>query len=121
MKYLVILSSVLLLFSCKKTGENLVLKQGQVGENGDLTIEAVELSDSRCPKGTNCIWEGYPEAYIKVTKGDSINHLSLGGYTTYDTIMFDYQIALIDITPNPEIEGEVKAYKRKAHFTLKKL
>ena len=43
-----------LICSCKKE----VIKTGQTLRKGPLIVEFVDFSDSRCPKGVECFWEG---------------------------------------------------------------
>lgn len=34
-----------------------------------LSLEAIQINDSRCPEGVTCIWQGYASVTIKVKSG----------------------------------------------------
>jgi hypothetical protein len=44
-----------------------------------LTLELLEVKDSRCPPAVQCVWAGYAEAMLRVSKqGDEPATLSIG-------------------------------------------
>lgn len=81
------------------------------------------LTDSRCPKGAECVWEG--NALIKVTFHESqVSHtfvMSLKGYPSggfpSDTTVKGYLISFTDLQPYPDINASEQTEK-KASFTI---
>ncbi|MGD8371478.1 MAG: hypothetical protein PVF44_04715 [Syntrophobacterales bacterium] len=70
-----------------------------------LSVKFLSVSeDSRCPKGTNCIWEGNGKVNIQLTSQSQTSEtvelntsMSLPSEATYLT----YNISLLDLKPYP--------------------
>jgi len=81
------------------------------------------LSDSRCPTGANCIWEGNAEVRFKFEKiNDEPVFLNLNthmGFTT-DTIVDGYKFALIGLRPYPALEHRITQNDYKAEILVEK-
>ncbi len=86
-----------------KEGQNIFLEEQKM----NVTFKKIN-EDSRCPKGTNCIWEGVASVEVEFVglatrprtyKISTIDNASKG----YEkTIVFDgYEISLVDISPFP--------------------
>ncbi|HSN10092.1 MAG TPA: hypothetical protein VLS85_13725 [Hanamia sp.] len=81
------------------------------------------LTDSRCPKGAVCVWEG--NALIKVTFHESqASHtfvMSLKGYPSggfpSDTAINGYLVTFTNLEPYPDINTPGQSEK-KASFTI---
>ncbi len=82
------------------------------------------LTDSRCPEGGVCVWQG--NAVIKVTFHESDTahtfFMSLKGYPAFgdyqsDTTINGYQISFTNLEPYPDIHAPDPADK-KASFTI---
>lgn len=59
----------------------IVLARGQkiVTANDALTVELVEINDSRCPAKVTCIWAGHAAVTLQVSKsGSSAGHVTIG-------------------------------------------
>lgn len=68
------------------------------------------VSDSRCPKGAMCFWEGNAEARFKLQKHNSAPvFFNLNTHTgfTCDTIIDGIKFTLLDISPYPEINHRI--------------
>jgi hypothetical protein len=81
------------------------------------------LSDSRCPTGATCIWEGNAEVRFKVEKiNDNPVFFNLNthmGFTT-DTIVDGYKFALINLRPYPALEHQIEPNEYKAGIIVEK-
>ena len=90
------------------------------GDKFYICLEAV-LSDSRCPEGAYCFWEGNAEARFKFEKMNEtpvlFNLNTHRGFTT-DTIIGSYKIALISVSPYPSIEHPGRKLNYKARITV---
>jgi len=70
------------------------------GENLNINFQAV--NDSRCPKGTNCIWQGEGKVTLKVN-ATSFKLSTLN--PTKDTL--GYTFSLINLLPKPDISKSI--------------
>ena len=112
--FLFILTTVSLLsLSCGKGKEDVIvtklntnfeLKFGQSAEikKEKLTIKFQNVNDSRCPKGTNCIWQGEGKVTLKVN-ATSFEISTLN--PTKDTL--GYTFSLISLLPEPDISKSI--------------
>ncbi|MBK9190107.1 MAG: hypothetical protein IPM77_00680 [Crocinitomicaceae bacterium] len=87
------------------------LNTGEVYRSKELKIEFRDYTDSRCPIGTNCIWEGEASVYLKAESGDEETSFTLSGIGN-DTTVFGHKIVLEDLLPYPE-EGKEISFKDK--------
>ena len=82
----------------------------KVGQEATITSQQLSLKflsvseDSRCPQGTNCIWEGNGKINIELTSQDQTSDtvelntaMSLPSEATY----LSYNISLLDLQPYP--------------------
>jgi hypothetical protein len=74
------------------------------------------LSDSRCPQGVECFWQGNGQTRFKFVKaGEEPVFFNLNTYTgfTNDTIINGYKFTLKSLKPYPDIKKVIlpKAYK----------
>jgi hypothetical protein len=112
--WLLAISVILLFVSCKKADIETDKDNGGVALY-DCSQKSIDtyicfdslITDSRCPAGMECIWQG--TALIKVTfsEGDNIHHfvMSLQGFPSLgypsDTTIDGYRIIFIDLKPHP--------------------
>jgi hypothetical protein len=89
-------------------GESLWIEEDQF----QVTVVGV-LSDSRCPEGTNCFWEGNAKVQLTVNAEDVI--LTLGGLREGDQnsapLGDGLTIRVIQITPYPGSAQEGQPYQ----------
>jgi len=109
-----------------QTAERVVLrvnKQKKLSRS-KLTIKFVSLvEDSRCPKGTNCIWAGNASIKVKVSnaRGESkIFELNTNTGAKGDTLG-GYAINLESLTPHPATNVRIDKNGYTATFSVKKL
>ncbi|HSP11686.1 MAG TPA: hypothetical protein VLO29_04095 [Salegentibacter sp.] len=78
------------------------------------------LSDSRCPKGTTCIWAGEAKVIVEVFQHGKLVEervISLGEAANLPTDLFgdkSFQISKFRLTPYPEISEKIPA----SHYRL---
>lgn len=80
----------------------------QVVTSGALRLRLLELDDSRCPLGVQCVWEGQVRATLSVSVDESVS----AGYETVelflragvepvDEVVFDHGLRLLRVEPHP--------------------
>lgn len=114
-RLLTIISVIILFASCQKvtinTGKDeraVALYDCSEKANGATICFDSLLMDSRCPAGSECIWQG--TAIIKITFSENGNShpltLSLKGFPGLghpsDTAINGYRISFIDLKPYPD-------------------
>ena len=124
MKNLLFLGALALLLSASKCKDKvtfdigqpfqLKVEQGGVSAAGDFGVKVDQIKeDSRCPKYTNCVWEGQVTVTVSVKEK--------GGKTqTFDMTMRasdkqsasrkvgEYQLRVKEVSPYPEAEKTIK-------------
>ena len=71
-------------------------------KNENLSIKFQTVSDSRCPKGANCFWQG--EGKVTLNVNSTLVELSTLN-PTKDTL--GYQFLLINLLPEPDINKSI--------------
>lgn len=79
---------------------------------GDVTVrfDAV-TSDSRCPRGVNCVWQG--DATVALTVSDEsgsesiVLHTSGGPDRPTEAVARGFRFALVGLEPQPEAGGSI--------------
>jgi len=105
-------------------GQGFVLEPGQTAviKNESLTVKFNEIvSDSRCPKGVQCIWAGEVSSLIVINyqNQDKEMVLKLLGAGEGEDLFTDY-IIKFTVEPYPEYEKELKAEDYRLHLTISK-
>ena len=121
MRVIVVLSVLMVLVSCQKTGNDVVLKEGESAGKGNATLEVLDMRDSRCPKNCECFLAGTYEADLRLIVNDLAAEFTLREDGNLDTIVLGYEVVLKSITPDPGNHGYVKESERKGHFSFKKI
>lgn len=115
--------------SDRKTPE--IVSKVLIGDTATLpdgsTITLTHIgTDSRCPKGTTCIWAGEVEFHISIKHNEKQERkeLKMGATTTNKNPEVlkteNYTVVVTDITPAPEVGKEIEAKDYKLHFVVKK-
>ena len=77
----------------------------------DLKLKFFSInSDSRCPTGLVCIWEGNAEVTFNFQNMNEVNSdfiLNTNGNFRNDTLINGYRIKLIKVLPYPEYNKEI--------------
>lgn len=97
------------------------LNTGIVYKTKELKIEFYDWDDSRCPEGTNCVWEGEVNAFIKVTNASNqasdIKLHNIG----FDTTIYNHTIKFVNLNPYPEEGKEIKFKDKELILEVTKL
>lgn len=119
-----ILLSFLIMIGCSKIPhENAYLNLNECSASLSPFICFDSLiTDSRCPKKMECVWQGNALAKVNFHEGGN-NHiliLSLKGYPGFeypsDTLINGYHITFADLLPYP---GDSNLFPPKAYFVIK--
>ncbi|MBS1796895.1 MAG: hypothetical protein JSS81_23920 [Acidobacteria bacterium] len=88
-----------------------------------LTVRFVAVEDSRCPKGTECIWAGNAKVTIKVTdsKGKSQTFDLNTNLEPKSARFGGYEITLGEVTPYPAANVRIDPNGYRAKFTITRL
>jgi hypothetical protein len=73
----------------------------------DICLESI--SDSRCPDGLNCVWEGDAVATFILKSSTKTHSFSLHTYRNFrqDTIINGLKIELLEVIPYPVLNEKV--------------
>ena len=114
----VLISGITFLIACKKNQTNQKLLVSLLHctqrNNGPTLCFDSLVTDSRCPKMVECVWQG--TAIIKVSFYEANNvhrfRMSLKGYPTSgypgDTLINGYQIVFTDLLPYPVANNPIE-------------
>lgn len=106
-------------------GQAIVLEPDQkVAIKGEpLEIRLVKIvSDSRCPKGANCIWAGEVSSQIEITYQNQTKSMILtqsGGSDVSTSTFMTYTFAF-SVDPYPELNKTIKAADYRLNLTVTK-
>jgi hypothetical protein len=87
------------------------LRQGEIAEivsSAELfTVEWIDIRDSRCPSGNQCVWEGQVAVSVKVMQGDrELGTVELvkssQNRDAAKTTIGGYEIEAIEVKPYPK-------------------
>jgi hypothetical protein len=142
-KLIIILTIVTFIFSCEKSNniptlDNMDITSGFVLDNaiiiavgdcaGDARTDTYICfdsvpSDSRCPEGVVCFWQGNGEARFKFVKSKAepvfFNLNTYLGFTN-DTIIGGYKFTLKSLKPYPSIRNIILPKSYKAEIEIEK-
>jgi len=72
-----------------------------------LHIYLNAISDSRCPIGVQCIWQGEAATVLTITGAGTARPDTLKLNTAPKTVMYgDYRVTLVDVLPLPRASQE---------------
>lgn len=88
---------------------------GSVGPEGKICYTKL-ITESRCPKGGECIWQGYAQCEFSISVDGQNKSFRLATLKNIllntDTIINGTKISLIDVLPYPDITKEVNEPSR---------
>jgi hypothetical protein len=100
-------------------------------EDGSRLVFADLLSESRCPDGALCAWEGEAKILVSVEPTDTIRiqaEMTIRGFATassstgHDTLMVDsFAIILLQLDPYPQIDQTEPKQHYRAIFSARKI
>ena len=107
--------------------DTIVLRQGiplYDATNRFIVVLDSVLSDSRCPKGVVCVWEGNAEVRLKTImtlyNKKNIFRLNTNPQFTQDTIINNYRFKLLELNPYPENGKTFPHYNYRATIVIEK-
>jgi hypothetical protein len=132
MKTLLCFTGILLFlaFSCKKEQETaslglsreFTLKAGDIctSKTDNLSVKVLKITDSRCPIGVVCIWQGEATVFLEVKESSTYNVTLSTFHQPVDTVN-NYIFRLIDVLPYPIYGVEVPDSEKKVVLKIDKL
>jgi hypothetical protein len=112
----VILIFLFILGSCKKeqetdpfgTNQELTLKTGDVrsSKSDNISIKVLKISDSRCPTGVVCVWQGEATVNLEIKEATVYEVILSTFHQPVDTVN-NLIFKLIDVLPYPKYGVEV--------------
>lgn len=146
---LILFSFLLALVSCKTTnqssnsqnpntnfldfGEPIQIRLGEqfyFEDKLEFTFQSVQ-SDSRCPKGVKCVWQGNAEIILKITNPEKNTsefvNLQIEGYKDRNNsnhqkiIANGYNFTLLELNPYPQANQDKNFMSYEALILIEKL
>ena len=124
---------IILLFiitGCRKnTGEDVFVLEKEVkfkageaytAQKDNLTVTVKKITDSRCPIGVVCVWQGEATVYLDVKDGQSWEVVLKTVHQPVDTVN-NYIFRLIDVLPYPKYQVEVPDSEKTVVLQIDKL
>jgi hypothetical protein len=116
----------------KDLSEEILLAYGQAAfiESEGISITFREFSDSRCPVGMHCFWEGegIVELVVEDPEGGSENTLAVirpgrdpDRYTWLKAYVLEYRITLLELEPYPDPDTPARAEDHTALLHVEKI
>lgn len=112
---------VFVLSACKKENEEealtlnreVNLKAGSIYRSTaeDFSVKVTRITDSRCPEGVQCIWQGEATVYLDVV-GSETWKLVLSTFHNKADTLHDYIFTLVDVLPYPVYQVDVPESKK---------
>jgi hypothetical protein len=128
------LLSLLLIAGCasqtnqltSKIGEEFSIGVGQSAsiEGEELRVKFVEvISDSRCPMGANCIWEGEATCLVDIIYNESVYRKTLtqpGMAGSPSQADFEDYTIVFNVEPYPSTDAEIRTTDYRLRLTVNK-
>ncbi len=130
----VFIAAVFSLVSCDELTDSFVFRYGEetdlkqhieyVSEDNQLKIEIKKITDSRCPTGVVCVWQGEAKVTLQAVTGTNIPvgsiTLSTNNNLT-DTIGSTWSVRLLDVKPYPVYQQPVDSNNVVTTVVIKKI
>lgn len=82
------------------------LRYDEVASHQNLRFRWINLEDSRCPTGVQCVWAGQLVATIEVSRGEEapveVELVHRIGSEPKVTNIYRYELRLKDVSPHPK-------------------
>ena len=82
--------------------------------SASLRVELLSVTDSRCPRGVQCVWAGHAVVKLRITqRGGGVDTVAIGTPAPAsrklpgDTIVFGQRLHLVRLIPAPSVERAV--------------
>ena len=94
-----------------------------IGEHEYLQIKSID--DSRCPRETDCFWEGKTDIYIDLFAHNTLHDAILTIPNTEEPVLikdiFGYDITVLNIAPFPNKDTRIKQSEYVVRMNVKAL
>jgi hypothetical protein len=117
---------ILVFISCDKKSEYLELNKsidlayGKCVKDNACTLSVCfvsVLTDSRCPEGVECFWEGEAIARFKIQVRKYVAQ-SINLKLSNDTTIHGYKFSFVSLTPYPSISHSINLKDYKANIIV---
>ena len=119
-----------LLGACKKeqdtapfgTDQELTLKTGDVrsSKSDNISVKVLKISDSRCPIGVVCVWQGEATVNLEVKESTVFEVVLSTFHHPVDTVN-NFIFKLIDVLPYPVYGVEVPEKDKKVVLKIDRI
>jgi hypothetical protein len=113
---LIFLGAVILLSACVKE----TVRRSKVYKSGDVEITFRDFTDSRCPEGATCVWEGEATVMLTISNDDESIDFTLVGIGS-DTTLLNHNIEFVDLLPYPKSGVEIDPDDKELKLNVTKL
>ena len=118
----IIFAMSLLLLSCKKESNeveldktfNMVYNQTVSLNSENLTLKLVDITDSRCPNGAECTWQGEGRLTLNINNSE----IQVSTLTPIDTLGYTFKVT--NLSPYPNIDSNLSKEDYKAELVVTK-
>jgi hypothetical protein len=102
--------------------EELTMKTGDIFQSttGKLSVKVTKITDSRCPTGVVCVWQGEATVYLDVNESKTYEVVLSTFHQPVDTVN-NYIFKLINVLPYPVYQVEVPDSDKKVILQIEKL
>ncbi len=81
------------------------LRIDEIASHGNLRLRLLEVNDSRCPRGAQCIWEGQVTATVEVSRQNlmpqTVELMLRAGVEMWATAVAGFELRLLNVAPYP--------------------
>ncbi len=130
MKTWVLFLAMLFMLSCDEERESYVFAYGSevkfqpgnryVSEDNALVLQINRISDSRCPEGAYCFWQGEVSVYWYLNQDKTEELVLRSHFKPVDTVGV-HLFRLIDVKPYPKLNREIADSERVVTMRIDKL
>lgn len=122
------LAPSLVIAQSPERADTIVVAIGRNGRtvNRAISIQLLDVKDSRCPRGARCIWAGHATALLLVTTaGSRPESVTVGTVAPperklpTDTVVGGHRLHLIALTPGPVAERRVAKSRYRATIEIR--
>jgi hypothetical protein len=89
---------------------------------GGITVKFIAvIEDSRCPRGTQCVWAGNAKVKIGLSKGRKAKTVELDSNVGNTLVQFQgYGIKFVSLRPEPGEKVKMVAFPKRLTVSIKK-
>ena len=89
---------------------------------GGITVKFIAvIEDSRCPRGTQCVWAGNAKVKIGLSKGRKAKTIELDSNVGNTLVQFQgYDIKFVSLRPEPGEKVKMVAFPKRLTVSIKK-